>query len=122
MQQTRLGVWCADAVFLEVAMAQDATRPHRHTRVCCNAAAVITTDQGTFPGVCVSLSRCGAFVTCDQAPSSDAVSMILCLPSLGPVEVAGEVLYRKPSGCGIRFTRIASTALIAICTFVGVVC
>jgi hypothetical protein len=103
-------------------MTQKPTTPRRNKRVACNAAAVITTDTGTFPGVCESLSLGGAFVSCEPAPPSDVVSMILCLPSLGPVEVTGEVLYREPRGCGIRFTHLASAALMAICTFVGAVC
>ena len=100
-------------------MSSDPKSTRRYVRVACNAAAVITTDAGTFPGVCDSLSLGGAFVRCETTPSCDIVSMILCLPSLGPVEVTGEVLYRDPRGCGIRFTSLASNAMTAICTFVG---
>ena len=103
-------------------MSQDGKTPRRNTRIACNTAAVITSDAGTFPGVCESLSLGGAFVRCETAPASDSVSMILCLPSLGPVEVAGEILYREPEGCGIRFTHLASAAVVAICAFVGSVC
>jgi hypothetical protein len=98
-------------------------RPVRNNvRVDCNAAAVITTETDTCPGVCESLSIAGAFVRCEAAPAQKDVSMILCLPSLGPVEVAGEILYREARGCGIRFTHVASAAVVAICTFVGTVC
>ncbi len=93
----------------------------KNPRIACNAAAVITTDDGTYPGVCESLSPAGAFVRCDTSPPEDKVSVIVCLPSLGPVELDAEVLYRQPQGCGIRFTGLASAALMAISTFVGTV-
>ena len=95
--------------------------PRRHTRVPCTAAAIITTDGGTVSGVCENLSLGGAFVNCEPVPPGDSVSVTLCLPSLGPVELTGKVLRREARGCGIRFTHLASTALIAICTYIGTV-
>ncbi|HEY3446014.1 MAG TPA: PilZ domain-containing protein [Myxococcales bacterium] len=100
-------------------MAEQTKPCRKNPRIVCNAAAVITTDGGTYPGVCESLSPGGAFVRCDACPSEDRVSVIVCLPSLGPIELDGEVLYRQPQGCGIRFTGLASAALMAICTFMG---
>ena len=100
-------------------MTEDSETPRRNTRVACHTAAAITTDQGTFPGVCENLSLSGAFVNCAPTWSSTFISMMLYLPPLGAVEVAGEILRREPRGCGVRFTRLASTALTTICAFVG---
>lgn len=91
----------------------------KNPRIVCNAAAVINTERGTYPGVCESLSEGGAFVRCPECPKSDRVSLVVCLPSLGPIELAGEVVYRRPEGCGIKFTGFASAALFAIDAFMG---
>ena len=100
-------------------MVEQSKSSRKNPRIVCNAAAVVITRRGTYPGVCESLSPGGAFVRCDRCPAEDQVSLIVCLPSLGPVELDGEVLYRQPEGCGIRFTGLASTALTAISTFMG---
>lgn len=91
----------------------------KNPRIVCNAAAVLTTARGTYPGVCESLSAGGAFVRCRECPAEDRVALVVCLPSLGPVELAGEVLYRQSDGCGIKFTGFASAALFAIDAFMG---
>jgi len=103
-------------------MTWETTRPRRNTRVACHATAVLSTGAGVFAGVCENLSLGGAFVSCDPTPSYGAISMILYLPSQGPVEVAGEVLRHGAHGCGIRFPRLPSRALTAISTVVATVC
>jgi hypothetical protein len=103
----------------ETTMTSDSQR--RHTRIACQAPAVISSPTGVLSGVCENLSLGGAFVRCERTPPCDRVSVTFHLPSLGPIEVAGEVLRSGPGGCGIRFTHLASTALVSICTFVGAV-
>lgn len=90
-------------------------------QISCNAAAVITTETGTYPGVCKELSLDGTYVRCEAQPTSDSVSLIVCLPSLGPIELNGEIRERRQDGCVIRFTNLASAAALAICTFMGTV-
>lgn len=46
--------------------------------------------------------------------------MVLCLPSIGPVEVEGEVRHACADGFGVGFTWLSSTAAIAIRIFLGV--
>ena len=41
------------------------------------------------------------FVRCEQCPEGDQVSMIVCLPSLGPVELDGEVVVRSDPHIGL---------------------
>jgi hypothetical protein len=91
----------------------------RHVRVACNAAAVITTADDTFAGVCQNISLGGAYFSGDTAPASGSITFTLCLPSMGPVELVGEVRPRAPTGCGIRFTQIPYPALTAICAYVA---
>ncbi|MGC4120811.1 MAG: PilZ domain-containing protein [Myxococcales bacterium] len=100
-------------------MAEPFKRNRENPRIACNAAAIITTPRGTYPGVCESLSPGGAFVRCDHCPPDNRVTVIVCLPSLGPVELEGEILYRQPTGCGIRFTGPASSGLTTVQTFIG---
>lgn len=91
----------------------------RYTRVPCNAAAVVTQGEHTAAGICDSLSVGGAFFKGESAPAKATVKMVLCLPSMGPIEVEGEVCYARADGIGIRFTQLPPVALMAICTYVG---
>jgi hypothetical protein len=91
----------------------------RYSRIPCKVAAVVTLGDGSHTGVCENLSIGGAFVRGIGAPLSAAVSMSVTLPSVGPVEVVGEVRHSSSLGCGIRFTRIPPKALFAICAYVN---
>ncbi len=91
----------------------------RYVRVPCNAAATITRGDRTTAGVCDSLSVGGAFFRGEAAPARAPVKMVLCLPSMGPIEVQGEVCYSRGEGIGIRFTQLPPGALMAICSYVG---
>ena len=91
----------------------------RYARVACNAAAVVTLGEHTTAGICDSLSVGGAFFKGEAAPPSAPIKLVLCLPSMGPIEVHGEVCYSREDGFGIRFTQLPPTALRAICTYVG---
>lgn len=95
------------------------TQPRRFNRVSCNAAAVVTTAHDTLAGVCENLSLGGAYVSGAPAPTAKSVTMAFCLPSVGPVEVAGEVRHGTEKGFGIRFTHLPPRALMAICSYVG---
>ena len=96
-------------------------RPEAHGphAVACLAPAVVCTETDTCPGVCESLSLEDAYVVCDEPPAGDEVSVVLCLPSLGPVEIGGRIHTRGPHGIAVHFTRLATTALLALCTFIG---
>jgi len=89
--------------------------------VTCRTPALLEAGSTHCAGECERLSLRRAFVRCEAAPPGDAVQLTLCLPSLGPVEVDGKVLWRRLGGCSIRFTHLAAGALAALCTFLGAV-
>ena len=91
----------------------------RYARVACGASAVIALRDQELRGVCENLSIGGAYFKGAGAPLSTTVSMTLSLPMAGDVELVGEVRHSSDSGCGIRFTRIPSRALLAICAYVN---
>ncbi|HEY3447172.1 MAG TPA: PilZ domain-containing protein [Myxococcales bacterium] len=91
----------------------------RYARVACNAAAVVTRGEHSAAGICDSLSIGGAFFKGEAAPARAPLKLVLCLPSMGPIEVEGEVCYSRADGIGIRFTQLPPNALMAICTYVG---
>ena len=95
--------------------------PRRFTRVTCNAAAMVAYGDSTFAGVCENISVGGAFFKGASLPSLTEVHMMLCLPSIGPIEVLGEVRHAHEDGFGLRFKRVESRGLMAICTFVGTI-
>ncbi|MGC4113155.1 MAG: PilZ domain-containing protein [Myxococcales bacterium] len=91
----------------------------RYARVPCNAAAVVTLGERRASGICDSLSVGGAFFKGEAAPARSPLKLVLCLPSMGPIEVEGEVCYSREDGIGIRFTQLPPNALMAICAYVG---
>lgn len=90
----------------------------KYARVPCNAAAAWSSDGQSQAGVCENLSIGGAFFR-GTVPSMSTVTFTLCLPSVGPVTLTGEVCHRTEEGCGLRFTRMAPQALVALCGYVG---
>ena len=100
-------------------MATIFSTPRRYSRVACHAAATVSFGGATVLGTCENLSLGGAFFRGAAPPLSGSVTMTLCLPSVGPVEMSGEVCHGDQAGCGIRFTRLPSQALAAICAYVG---
>ena len=95
------------------------SNPRRYTRVTCNAAAIVTAGAASLAGVCENLSVGGAFFKGATAPTVTEVKMVLCLPSMGPIEIVGEVRHARDDGFGIRFTHLPSNSLMAICSYVG---
>jgi len=96
------------------------TKPtRRYARVSCHASAVVTSGVETFAGICNSLSIGGAFFKGEHSPPDREIRMVLCLPSMEPIEVRGEVRYSREDGFGISFTHLPPHALSAICAYVG---
>jgi len=91
----------------------------RYSRVNCNAAAVMTAGATTVTGVCENISIGGAYFKGSEAPPVGPVVLTLCLPSMGPIELSGEVCHTSTDACGIRFTNIPRSAFSAICAYVG---
>jgi hypothetical protein len=100
-------------------MTQHWSQPRLTRRISCHAAAVLTTRAGAYPCMCQNLSLGGAFLACPSQPEGDVVSLRVCLPSLGPVELDGKILYRNLAGCGVRFQNMAATALAVLRAFLG---
>lgn len=95
------------------------TSPRRFTRVPCNVAAMVAFRDAQYSGVCQNLSVGGAYFRGGSAPSATDVDIVLCIPSLGPVELHGEVCHSEADGVGVRFKQIPSQALSALCAYVG---
>ncbi|MGC4117990.1 MAG: PilZ domain-containing protein [Myxococcales bacterium] len=91
----------------------------QHTRIPCFAPAVVESGGEMVAGVCENISLGGAFFRGAPRPRTPFVQMVLCIPSLGPVEVEGEVRHACADGFGVRFTWLSPAAALGIRIFLG---
>lgn len=91
----------------------------RHSRVDCNAAALLRVGETTFTGVFENLSLGGACFRGTAIPPAGVVHVTLCLPSMGTIQLTGEIRHVAPGACGIRFVDVPSDSLEAISAYVG---